>query len=770
MSYETFRVHAPKFSAPGSCDLLICDEAHRLKNADTLTSRALGALPCAARVLLSGTPLQNRLDEFHAMVDFANPGVLGDAATFRRRFEAPILAGREPGAAPEVAALGSERAGELSAVVNQFILRRTNALLSAHLPPKVVSVVCCRLSPLQRSLYAHFLSSVAATRLLGGSGPGKGTARVLSAITALRKLCNHPKLIWDVLQARASAARLGGGGGGGGGAAAVDGFAGCDALFPADAFALAAAGRGRGGRSAFGRGAASGTLPPGWEDLSGKFGFAAALLAALHRRGNERIVIVSNATQTLDLFGQLCRQRNYPCIRLDGSTSVTKRTRLVAQFNDQTRREFVFLLSSKAGGCGLNLVGANRLMLFDPAWNPADDKQAAARVWRDGQTRRVYVYRLLATGTLDEKIWQRQCAKEGLKCVVDGAAGAATALGDAGADAPPADAALMSAEELKDLFTLRADVASDTLDALDAAEDRDGAGVGARGAADPATTSTTSSADRPQDGKPPEEDVARYARHSRPFTVPDQALVEAAVACPDTVSFVFCLQVDGKRVDDDDGGVGVGAGCAAAAAPPARAPPAAAAPAPPSRLAAAPLADATNAPPAAKRVKAATPVVAGRGRGRGRGRGPAAGRARPRDPSPPGADTEGDDSSEGASDMNASSVDDPASSSGGETEGEASESDGGAPPTQPAATQPSAAKLTASSVEVAASDDDEEGGGGASSPSPPPRRPPAAATAPLAPRPPPVVRGPPPAASAPVADGGPGSPLLSFGGDDDFVD
>ena len=75
--------------------------------------------------------------------------------------------------------------------------------------------------------------------------------------------------------------------------------------------------------------------------------------------------------------------------------------------------ETVFLLSSKAGGCGLNLVGANRPLLVDPSWNPADDKQAAGRVWRDGQRKRVYVYRLLSAGTIEEKVFQRQVSKEG---------------------------------------------------------------------------------------------------------------------------------------------------------------------------------------------------------------------------------------------------------------------------------------------------------------------------------------------------------------------
>ena len=83
-------------------------------------------------------------------------------------------------------------------------------------------------------------------------------------------------------------------------------------------------------------------------------------------------------------------------VRLDGSMSIKKRAKVVAQFNDPASPEFIFMLSSKAGGCGLNLIGANRLVMFDPDWNPANDEQAMARVWRDGQKKECYIYRLLA--------------------------------------------------------------------------------------------------------------------------------------------------------------------------------------------------------------------------------------------------------------------------------------------------------------------------------------------------------------------------------------
>jgi DNA repair and recombination RAD54-like protein len=111
--------------------------------------------------------------------------------------------------------------------------------------------------------------------------------------------------------------------------------------------------------------------------------------------------------------------------------NVNKRQKLVDRFNDPDGAEFVFLLSSKAGGCGLNLIGANRLILFDPGipffiewltedWNPAADQQALARVWREGQRKDCFVYRFIATGTIEEKIFQRQSHKQSLSsCVVD---------------------------------------------------------------------------------------------------------------------------------------------------------------------------------------------------------------------------------------------------------------------------------------------------------------------------------------------------------------
>ena len=122
----------------------------------------------------------------------------------------------------------------------------------------------------------------------------------------------------------------------------------------------------------------------------------------------EKIVLVSNFTETLDIFARMLACLGAKYVRLDGGVQVNKRQRLVDAFNLSSGGVFAFLLSSKAGGCGLNLIGGNRLILFDPSWNPADDRQAAARIWRDGQKRTCYIYRLLATGSIEEKIFQRR--------------------------------------------------------------------------------------------------------------------------------------------------------------------------------------------------------------------------------------------------------------------------------------------------------------------------------------------------------------------------
>ena len=503
VSYETFRIHSSRFNFDGAVDLIMCDEAHRLKNGETLTNKALCSVPCLRRVMLSGTPMQNHLDEFYSMVGFCNPGLLGTPAEFAKKYERPILAGREPDCTESEMEKAQAANTELSDLVNKFILRRTNTILSKHLPPKVVEVVCCKLSPLQQALYEHFLSSKAATQAL----TGKATA-VLPAITALKKLCNHPKLIYDMINGAKNTGN------------AAAGFATCAEFFTPGMYDSGSGRSGRGG----------GGMMHGWENHSGKFAVLGRLLANLRAETKDRIVIISNYTQTLDLIAHMCRERNYPHVRLDGSTSIGKRQKLVKAFNDPTSNSFVFLLSSKAGGCGINLIGGNRLVLFDPDWNPANDKQAAARCWRDGQKKKCYLYRFLASGTIEEKVFQRQLSKESLQNVVNGSG--------------ELEQSVMSKDELRKLFSLDCTTSSDTHDTCGCkrcpkCEDAKELGLDAN---------EEFKVWEEQIDEADEQKLDEWAHHHRVDKVPDDMMKKSA---GEDVSFVFSLKVEGCAIADN---------------------------------------------------------------------------------------------------------------------------------------------------------------------------------------------------------------------------
>ncbi|XP_026563004.1 DNA repair and recombination protein RAD54-like [Pseudonaja textilis] len=407
ISYETFRLHAEALKK-GSVGLVICDEGHRLKNSDNQTYQALNSLNTPRRVLISGTPIQNDLLEYFSLVHFVNTGILGTAQEFKRHFEIPILKGRDADANEAGRQKGEERLKELISIVNRCLIRRTSDILSKYLPVKIEQVVCCRPTPLQVELYKYFLMQAKPAEDLK---EGKMNVSSLSSITSLKKLCNHPALIYEKCVEE------------------EEGFVGALQLFPSGYHIK--------------------SLEP---QLSGKMLVLDYILAVTRSTSDDKVVLVSNYTQTLDLFEKLCRSRRYLYVRLDGTMSIKKRAKIVERFNNLSSPEFIFMLSSKAGGCGLNLIGANRLVMFDPDWNPANDEQAMARVWRDGQKKTCYIYRLLSTGTIEEKIFQRQTHKKALSsCVVDEEQDVERHF---------------SLGELKELFTLNETTTSDTHDKI----------------------------------------------------------------------------------------------------------------------------------------------------------------------------------------------------------------------------------------------------------------------------------------------------------------
>ena len=297
-----------------------------------------------------------------------------------RVFQTPIERGRDSQASFTEKQIAEERLKELQSITAPFVLRRTSDIMRSVLPTKHEITVFCALKPDQRDKYVSFCNSQKIrsylTSMSSSSAASKGTVWALRLITQLKQLCTHESLVK--------------GDDGDGDNGDDDGEEeGIKTLSrTTDDIAAAACAE------------------------SGKLAVLQDLLASVKGR-RERIVLVSSYTTTLSLLQLLCEKSwGYSFVRLDGSVKASDRTSIVRRFTDPQSDTFIFLLSAKAGGCGLNLIGANRLVLLDPDWNPAVDAQAMARVWRDGQRKsQVYIYRFLSTGTIEERIFQRQLMK-----------------------------------------------------------------------------------------------------------------------------------------------------------------------------------------------------------------------------------------------------------------------------------------------------------------------------------------------------------------------
>ncbi|KAF9325894.1 DNA repair and recombination protein rad54b [Podila minutissima] len=375
IGYEKLRMEQDELKH-ANFDIIICDEGHRLKTANIKTAQAIRSLSTKKRIILSGTPLQNHLSEYYSMIDFVNPGLFESYSSFKKVFEDPIVKSRQPDCTPADAALGLERSQELTRLTGRFILRRTAQVNVEYLPPKTEIVVFCPPSPLQNMIYRQMTDSSYLKSCFSVDG-----SRHLTCITALRKLCNSPQLALDQAELKDDPE--------------VEGlYSGVKETIMQSGYDL--------------------TDPV----IGGKLGFVDSFLRVLKRNTSEKVVLVSNFTQTLDILEAICVKSQYGFYRLDGSTPTAKRQEYVDKFNAPT---FVFLLSAKSGGAGLNLIGASRLIMFDIDWNPSVDQQAMARIHRDGQPRPVFIYRLLSSGTIEEKMYQRQLTKIGLSdALMDG--------------------------------------------------------------------------------------------------------------------------------------------------------------------------------------------------------------------------------------------------------------------------------------------------------------------------------------------------------------
>ncbi|XP_056603399.1 DNA excision repair protein ERCC-6-like [Triplophysa dalaica] len=387
-------------------DYVILDEAHKIKTSSTKTAKSAHAIPAHNRVLLTGTPVQNNLRELWALFDFACHGsLLGTSKTFKTEYENPITRAREKDSTPGEKALGLRISQNLMDIIKPYFLRRTKAdvqnkkerhceeanqdenqenkcpnadegAVMPSLTRKNDLIVWTYLSSVQEDIYNQFISLDRIKELL------MTTRSPLAELTVLKKLCDHPRL----LSARA-VAQLG-----------LD--QGTNST-PIENM----------------RESAASQIEHISDDTligeSGKLQFLVSLMECLREEGH-RTLIFSQSRKMLDIMERVLRNRGFRLLRLDGTvTHLTEREKRITLFQTD-RRYTIFLLTTQVGGVGITLTAANRVVIFDPSWNPATDAQAVDRAYRIGQTENVLIYRLITCGTVEEKIYRRQVFKDSL--------------------------------------------------------------------------------------------------------------------------------------------------------------------------------------------------------------------------------------------------------------------------------------------------------------------------------------------------------------------
>ncbi|KAL1021367.1 hypothetical protein UPYG_G00012390 [Umbra pygmaea] len=409
-------------------DVVICDEGHRIKNCHASTSQALKNISTRRRVVLTGYPLQNNLIEYWCMVDFVRPDFLGTRQEFSNMFERPILNGQCVDSTPQDIQLMRYRSHVLHSLLEGFVQRRGHDVLRDQLPSKEEHVILVRLSPLQRALYTEFMN-----RFREAGNSGWLSLNPLKAFSVCCKIWNHPDVLYETLQK--------------------------ENLVNEQDLDLEDITNGpvtnqKIKTSEDTNGIAELSLntmqekanqvvsfewakeimlqyKPGLLENSAKMVLLFHLIDQSVKKG-DKILVFSQSLSTLSVIEEFLAKRRLPATRaregnnqywvrnlnyyrLDGSTSASERERLINQFNDLSNiSAMAFLLSTRAGCLGVNLIGANRVVVFDASWNPCHDAQAVCRVYRYGQKKPCHIYRLVCDFTLEKKIYDRQISKKGM--------------------------------------------------------------------------------------------------------------------------------------------------------------------------------------------------------------------------------------------------------------------------------------------------------------------------------------------------------------------
>ena len=333
---------------------IVLDEGHRIKNDESGISECCSNLKARFKLILSGTPVQNNLREIYSLLNFLHPNIFDNSEKFEKCFKLN----------PSDYKVDRTALNAAHHMLRPFVLRRIKAEVEVSLPPKTETLIRCPMSSMQKFWIKRLLLKdsnliESIENQYQNSTNNRMNAQqykqLQSLLAQLRKAANHPYL-----------------------------FPGAETPNPDD------------------------PESPTAEiiEASGKMKVLDKLLPMLQERGH-RVVLFSQYTRTLDILSDYLNWKGYLFYRLDGRTNRVMRAVLIEKFNKPGCDTFLFCLSTRAGGEGVNLYTADTAILFDSDWNPQVDIQAMARVHRIGQTKPVHVYRLVSVGSVEERIIQR---------------------------------------------------------------------------------------------------------------------------------------------------------------------------------------------------------------------------------------------------------------------------------------------------------------------------------------------------------------------------
>lgn len=461
-------------------DLVICDEGHILKNEASAVSKAMNSIRTRRRIVLTGTPLQNNLIEYHCMVNFIKENLLGSVKEFRNRFINPIQNGQCADSTLQDVRVMKKRAHILYEMLAGCVQRKDYTALTKFLPPKHEYVLSVRMTPIQAKLYRYYLEHFTGVGNAVEGSRGRAGTKLFQDFQMLSRIWTHPWCLQLDYISKENRGFFD--------EDSMDDFIASEteessmSLTSEDEKIKKKKKQGKGkkkgsddsdsddvevikewntssrGRNGEGRnraesveeprpsGSAPGSPTADWHkefvteadaeilEHSGKIMLLFEILR-MAEEVDDKVLVFSQSLISLDLIEDFlelaCRAkdeekispykgegkwfRNIDYYRLDGSTNATTRKKWAEEFNDTSNtRGRLFLISTRAGSLGINLVAANRVIIFDASWNPSYDIQSIFRVYRFGQLKTVYVYRLLAQGTMEEKIYERQVTKQSL--------------------------------------------------------------------------------------------------------------------------------------------------------------------------------------------------------------------------------------------------------------------------------------------------------------------------------------------------------------------